>query len=275
MVKYLYEQLKSSRLFIFTTAVFLLLILWWLSIFFRGLTSGIENDAFTIVLPIFTLIGGIVGWKYSKKWGGFHSQLGRSIGMFTMGLLVQFLGYMLYTYYIYILGVEVPYPSIGDLFFFGSVLLYIYGAYLLAKVAGLVFSFSNIKNKILGILIPLGILLASYALFLNGYEPHWENFLVTFLDFGYPIGQAVYVSIALLALLFSRDILGGMMRRPIILLLFALIVQYIADFSFSYQVSRETWYVGGTNDLLYMVAGYLMTLAILSIGNMFYKVQES
>jgi hypothetical protein len=275
MVNYIFEQLKNNKLFKFTFILFVLMVLWWSTIYIRGLTEGIENDSFTIVLPVFSLIGSIVGWGYAKKWGGLKSLLGRSISMFTYGLLAQFLGYLLYTYYIYILGVEVPYPSIGDALFFGSVLFYMYGAYILAKVAGISFSFTNVRNKVLAVLIPVAILLLSYVLFLNGYEPDWSNLVVVFLDFGYPIGQAIYVSIAIFALLASKDILGGMMKRPILLLIFALIVQYIADFSFSYQVSRGTWYVGGTNDFLYMLAGFLMTLALFSIGNMFYKVQES
>ena len=121
----------------------------------------------------------------------------------------------------------------------------------------------------------MAILIISYLFFLKGYEPDWSNVIVVFLDFGYPIAQALYVSIAILALLISKDILGGVMRRPVMLLIIALVIQYIADFSFSYQVSRETWYVGGTNDYLFALAYFLMTVSLFSIGNMFYKVQES
>ena len=146
---------------------------------------------------------------------------------------------------------------------------------MLTKVAGVSFGIHTLSSKIIAFLIPLGILIISYVVFFNGYHPDWYNLVIVFLDLGYPIGQAIFVSITILALLFSKDILGGMMKRPIFLLLFALLLQYIADFSFSYQVSRETWHVGGTNDFLYALSYFLMTIALLSIGNMFYKVQES
>lgn len=272
---YLIDLFKHSKIFKFSLFLFVLLTGWWASIYLRGLEEGFENNLFTVVLTVFSLIGGLAGLMYSKKWGGYKSLLGRAIMMFSVGLLAQFVGYTLYSIYIYILGIEVPYPSFGDVFFLGSVFLYLYGSYLLAKVAGVGFSIDNIGNKLLAVLIPLVMLLISYYVFLSGYEPDWSNYLVVFLDFGYPVGQALYVSIALLAWIISKNILGGVMRKPIMFLIAALVVQYIADFSFSYQVARESWYVGGINDYLYALANFLMTLSLLLIGNMFYKVKES
>lgn len=275
MTQYLFDQFKHSKLFKLTVILFGLFTLWWLSIYLRGLTDSIENDLFTVSYCILALIGGVAGWSFAQKWGGFKSTLGRAIVMFTLGLLAQFIGQLFYNSYIYILGIEIPYPSFGDVVFFGSVLFYIYGAYLLAKVSGIKFSFSSIRGKLQALAIPLIVLLVSYIIFLKGYEPDWSDLIVIFLDFGYPIGQAIYVSIAILALLISKEILGGIMRKPIMLIIVALIVQYLADFSFSYQVSRETWYVGGTNDYLFALAYFLMTIALFSVGNMFYKVKES
>lgn len=275
MIQYLTEQFKQSRGLQVIFIIFGILTLWWVSIFTRGLTEGMENDVFTLIYCILALLGGSAGWTFAHKWGGFKSTLGRSIIMFTLGLLAQFIGQIMYNYYIYVLGIEVPYPSIGDVIFFSSILFYIYGAWLLAKVSGLKLSIQSAHGKLQAFIIPIIIVIISYLVFLQGYEPDWSNKIVIFLDFGFPIGQAIFVSIAILALLISKNILGGMMRKPIILLILALIVQYIADFSFSYQVSREAWYVGGTNDFLYALAYFLMATSLFSIGNMFYKVQES
>jgi hypothetical protein len=72
MVNYIFEQLKNNKLFKFTFILFVLMVLWWSTIYIRGLTEGIENDSFTIVLPVFSLIGSIGRlWectgKYSRK----------------------------------------------------------------------------------------------------------------------------------------------------------------------------------------------------------------
>jgi hypothetical protein len=95
------------------------------------------------------------------------------------------------------------------------------------------------------------------------------------LDFGYPLGQAIYVSIAMLTLIISRKALGGIMREPMAFLLIALVVQYLSDFMFLYQVSNEQWYVGGLNDYMYLISYFLMTLGLIQLGATFQKIDES
>lgn len=275
MFAYFSEQFKQNHAFKLVLVLFSALVLWWITIFVRGLTSGLENDLFTLAYPFLALIGGVVSWSYAKKWGGFKSTLGSAISMLSLGLLAQFFGQILYNYYIFILNVEVPYPSIGDISYFASVILYIIGTYQLAKVSGIKLSVKSLKGKFQAFFIPLMILGLSYALLLKGYEFDFSNKVIIFLDFGFPIGQVIFVSIALLALLISKDILGGMMRKPIMLLISALIFQYIADFAFSYQFAHGTVYTGDYLDLLYCISYFLMAISLFSIGNMFYKVQES
>lgn len=275
-MSFLIEQYKNNRVLRFITVFFLLLSLWWLFMYIRGLTEGPENELFILIYPVLPLVGGLYGWVFAKKWGGFKSTFGSSIAWFAIGFLFQFLGQYLYVYYQLYLQVEVPYPSIGDIFYFGSVLLYIIGTYNLALVSGIKLSLKSVKGKV-ALLIPFIVLFLSYIILLQGYEADWSNKLIVFLDFGYPIGQAVYLSIALLALMISKDILGGLMRKPIMLLIAALVAQFVADFVFSYQVSREvsTFYAAGTNDYMFAFAYFLMTYALFSIGNMFYKVKDS
>lgn len=275
MIKSFFEQFSQNKAFKIITVIFAAIVIWWISIFARGLTEGWENDYFTLSYSVIALLGGIYGWIYAKKWGGFKSVLGSSLAMFSMGLLAQFIGQLIYSYYIFIKGVEVPYPSLGDIVFFISVLFYIYGAYLLAKVAGIKLTLGTLQGRLQAILVPVLILLASYVFLLKGYEFDFSHKAIIFLDFGFPIGQAVYVSIALLALLISKNILGGMMRQPIMLLIFALIFQFISDFAFSYQFSHGTVYAGDVLDLLYCISYFLMAISLVAIGNMFYKVQES
>lgn len=274
-MRYLLEQLRASRAALVLTILFAAFTVWWVSIYGRGLTDSSENTYFTLSYCVLALYGSIAGWFYARKWGGFQSKLGRAIGFFALGLFAQFVGQVLYNTYIYFLGIELPYPSVGDVSFFASVLFYIIAVVMLAKVSGFKLTLGTYRGKLQAVLIPLAILLVSYWILLDGYEPDWSNIIVTFLDFGFPVGQAVYVSIAILALLISKNILGGVMRNPIMLLIAALIVQYLADFSFSYQASRETWYAGGSNDFMFALAYFLMSVALFSIGSVFYKVQKS
>jgi hypothetical protein len=254
---------------------FITLTIWWVSIYVRGLTEGSENNAFTLIYPWFSLIGAVTGLFVAEKWGGFKSLMGKIICTFSFGLLAQFLGQALYAYYIYIQGIEVPYPSLGDIGYFGSVIFYIIAAIYLAKISGFGLSFKSFKGKFVAIVIPLALLILSYSLFLKGYEYDWSNKLQMFLDFGYPLGQAIYVSIAISAYIMSRDTLGGLLRKPIVFILAALVFQYLCDFTFLYQASRGTWYVGGTNDFMYFVSYFIMTLSLINLGVVFNKIRNS
>ena len=95
------------------------------------------------------------------------------------------------------------------------------------------------------------------------------------MDFGYPLGDAVYVSLAILALILSKKVLGGVMKKPILFLVFALMFQYICDFTFTYQVSKGTWYVGGINDFMYFISYFFMTIGLIYMGSIFNKIKEA
>ncbi len=117
------------------------------------------------------------------------------------------------------------------------------------------------------------LLVLSYFIFLQGYQFDFSNKIKIFLDFGYPLGQAFYVSIAILILIMSRKFLGGLMKLPIILFLFALIVQYASDFNFLYSANNNTWHVGGIGDFLYMFSYLCMTMSIVFVIQTFKHIE--
>jgi len=269
--------IKSNLIYIIPLIIFVAFTTWWFCM--RYIDFDATRNARQLwgaTYQILALYGGVVGLIISHKWGGYKSVLGRAILFFSLGLFLQCFGQTYSSYYVYHFNVESPsYPGIGDIGFFGSVLFYIYGAFLLAKVNGLGISFKKVHNKIFAIIVPVIMLSTSYYFFLNGYEFDWTNKLKIFLDFGYPFGQAIYVSVAISSLVMSMNMLGGMMKKPILVLIFALLFQYFADFFFLYQANAGTWYVGNINDYLYSASYFIMTLAILYIGTSFYRISNS
>ena len=219
--------------------------------------------------------GGFNGLLIAKKWGGVRSLVGRSILAFSLGLLCQGLGQSVYTFYLFHLHIEAPYPSLGDFGYFGTIPFYIYGVILLARISGVKISLKSYGKKIQALLIPLAMILISYFLFLRHYTFNFSVPVKTFLDFGYPLGQSIYVSLAILVFVFSKKILGGIMRLPILLLLIALVFQYLSDYIFLYQFNNEQWYVGGINDFMYLLSYFLMTTSLIYIGHVFSKIQET
>ncbi|MEO5635225.1 MAG: hypothetical protein ABIS26_00540 [Candidatus Paceibacterota bacterium] len=223
---------------------------------------------------IIALIGSIAGFTVAKSWGGRKSLFGRVILSFAFGLLLQSVGQAIASYYVYKTG-EIPYPGLDDIGFFGSVIFYIYGVFALAKVSGVRFSLVSASKKIQAIVIPIVLLVLSYLIFLKDYEFDWSQKLKVFLDFAYPLGQALYIAIAILVFLLSKKILGGMMRKPIMFIIIALIIQFISDFTFLYQATNNLYIPEGVNDCMYFISYFFMSLSLIQLGIVFDKIKNS
>ncbi len=223
---------------------------------------------------ILALWGVIWGFYYSRQWGGFKSVIGRANIAFALGLCAQLFGQTTFSYFFY-KGIDIPYPSIADIGFFGSIPFYIYGTLLLGKAAGSKVSLKNYGNKIQAFLIPFVLLALSYYVFLREYAIDSSQPLRTFLDFGYPLGQAIYVSIAILVYTLSRKTLGGMMKMPTLLFLISLVFQYISDYIFLYQSSLGTYIGGGYVDYLYALSYFLMAISLIGFGVIFKQIKNT
>lgn len=204
--------------------------------------------------------GGIWGLIIARQ---FKKQINlrRAFTFFSVGLLLQEWGQISYAIYYMFWEVQIPYPSVGDIGFFGSALTYVIGVFFLAKASGVNLKLNNFKNQLLAILVPCAILLIGYLLFLQNYQFDWGQPLKIFLDFAYPFVQAVYVSIAILIYLFSDT--EGQLKRNVFFILLALIWQFFCDYTFLFQASRGTWEVNGVNDYMYCISYVMMTLAVL------------
>lgn len=256
-------------------AMFLIYSVWWIYAQSTPFESNIRNlfsDTYTIV----AFWGGISGLLIAKKWGGFKSMFGRAINMFSIGLLLETIGQLIGSYYFYVLNVDIAYPSIADLGYFGAIICYIYGAYLLAKICGVQFQMKSLKSKMMSAIFLLLFLLVPYFTFLSGYNLEEEmlvNPIKVFLDFATPLGQSTFLLIAFLTYLFSREMLGGIMKNKILWILVGLSFQYIADFVFIYKDMTDTWQAGGQSEYLFLFAYTVISLAIIQLDTALKELQ--
>ncbi len=65
------------------------------------------------------------------------------------------------------------------------------------------------------------------------------------------------------------------MRWPLLLLMFALVAQYVADFNFLFQAPNSTWVNGGYGDFLYLFAYFLMGLSLARIESTIHHHKET
>lgn len=271
-------SLRSSTAFRIVTGLFIFFLLWRFYLYFMPAVADGEFNpwsfAWGATYQVIALFGAILGFWISTFWGGWKSRLGRLTLILAFGLLFQSIGQGISSWYVYITG-DIPYPSWGDVGFFGSVLFYIWASFVLARLSGAVTSLKTFASKLVFILVPIAAIVISYLVFLLGQDLDWSAPLTVFLDIGYPLGQALYVSIAILTFYMSRNVLGGVMRGPIFLFLIALIAQYISDFTFLYQAAHNLYIPEGLNDLMYFVSYYLMAVALIDLGQAFKTIRES
>lgn len=247
--------------------LFVVETLLWLWLVMNGHVGDKVAHLFGGTYGLVALSGGIYGLVAARSWGFLRSYFGKTIIFLSLGLLLQEFGQLAFTYLYIIVGIDVPYPSLADVGFFGAIPMYIAGAYCLAKGLGVAAIIKKSPYKlVVGVIVPLLILVVSYWFFLKDYDGTAKDWLTVFLDFGYPLGQSVYVSAALVTLLGLGGLLGGTMRRPVLLLLLAFLLQYVADFTFLYQSSKGSWVNGGYGDYFYLVAYFVMTLSLFGLN---------
>lgn len=255
--------MKKNASMLLVVGTFLLLSSWFAWANITGNTD--QKELFSDSYWILPLICGLIGISAARRWGGLKSVFGKSVTFLSIGLFAQVFGQVVYTYYAHVQHVDAPYPSIGDIGFFGAVIAYILGAHFLSKTVGTKLLAAKPVAKLIAIIVPLVLLVGSYYMFLNGYEYDSSNTTATFLDFGYPLGQAIYVAIAILAYILSRNKLGGVMRSRILLVLTALVIQYAADFLFLFRFSRDQYVPGEVTDFVYLLAYLVMGIALISL----------
>jgi hypothetical protein len=256
-------------------AWFLLMTGWFVILLLLGSKDGANNLAFGAIYgTVLTLFVGVVGLRAAKYWGNWNSVMGKAIILLSLGLLAQFFGQAVFSFYNIVLGVDMPYPSIADIGYFGNIPLYLYGIILLGRASGVKIGLRSFSSQLLAVLVPLAMICVTYALFLQEYDFASTDLLTIILDFGYPIGQGLYVAFAILVYSLSRKVLGGVMKGRIILLLVAYIAQYIADFNFLYQNLNGTWYNGGYGDYLYLIAYVFMGIGLFQVRSVALKLRE-
>ena len=246
---------------------------WWVIIHLFLPQNHFLYEQYGLTYGVIAVWGGIWGIVIANKWGGFRSVMGRAILMFALGLFAQVFGQLAYSYYIFVLHIPIPFPSIGDIGFFGTIPFYIYGSYLLARASGVRVSLHSFQSRVQALGIPLLMLAVAYYLFLRNSPFDLSKPLETVLTYGYPLGQAIYLSIAILTYSLTRGILGGIMKSKVFFLIIAFVAQFLADYAFLYF--QSSYYPGSIIDYFYVVAYFLMTFGILQLLTVYKKLRHT
>ena len=198
------------------------------------------------------LVASIVSFTVAKRYLG-SKIFGKAYAILGIALLMMFLGESTWYVYVFGYGVEAPYPSIADIFFFAFYPLSMVHIILNVRFFNTKISTSN-KSWIT--IIPVAIVLIYLTISLSA-EPE--------LDFDFYFGlsfviiSAVLLSLALLGSIVFR---GGTLGSAWILLLIGILLTTCGDVWFFYLELLEGYFSGHPVELLWYASYWTMTYAL-------------
>lgn len=248
-------------------ALYLVMLVWWFIIFLIGVKDTTTNYLYGLLLGVLPLGSGLLGFSAARRWGFLSSSLGRAVFFLSLGIIMWGIGTIIFAYYNLVLQVEVPYPSLADVAYIISWPLWGWGMINLSKATGAKYGLRFSKGKLYLFLVPIAVIIFSYYLLVVVARGGWfdfdgASFLKMILDIAYPVGDVVILTLATLIYGLSYVYLGGKYKKAIYIILAGFVVNYLADFAFSYTTTMETFYVGGWVDLLFTITMLLLSLGV-------------
>jgi len=164
-----------------------------------------------------------------------------------------FLGETGWAIYTLVLGVEIPYPSIADVFWLSGYFPLFLALYWYVKTFGFVLSRRTLVILMTTVFV-LSVLVSAVLITpILGAE---EDSITMLVDFAYPLLDLVLFSVAVLGL---AVFLKGNLGKSWLLINAGILSNVGADILFSYMTAQETYYSGHPLELLFHF-GYLLFL---------------
>lgn len=249
----------------FLVGFFVLMLIYWQVLRLSHTTDLPVNLGYSFSTAVVAFFGGVFGIFISRHWGGVKSAVGKAVLCLSSGTLVWSLGNFVWSYYIFFLHIEMPYPSLADLGYSLAVPFWVFGVYFLSYATGARFSLKETGGRLMLFAMPVfAAVFSYYFLFVVARGSNIEvegGLLKIFLDFYYPIGDWIILTVSFLMFGLSWEYLGGRFRLPVFIVLLGFIFMFMADFLFSYTTTVGSYYNGNIADLLFAVA-----MSVISIG---------
>lgn len=263
-----FKQLFKSRGSQWLLVIFLFMLVWFTVVNIIGLRETVWSHIYSLLLAIVPGMGGCIGLYRMRQWGGYKSIIGKAVFFISMGLVAWSLGSWVWTYYNFFLGVEAPYPSWADIFYFQIYFFWGAGLLVLSNITSVESSGSNLKEKVIFFCIPIVMAIVTYFLLfldLHGGQLNYANLPKVFVDLYYPLGDVAVLTIIVLSSGATFNFLGERLKLPIMLLIIGFMINYIADFYLAYTTQIGTYYVGSTSDLLFTISMFILSLGLSNL----------
>lgn len=266
--------------FIFIYVLSGLMYIWWVVTIAMGTREELTNYLWQAGLAVSAISYAALGLYTSKHWGGLRSGVGKGVFFIALGMLTWGLGQAGWTYFTLAQpDVEVPNAPILDFLYFATVPIWTYGILQLSKATGAKYGLRTLKGKLFALSVFIATSVLSYFMLIvvarGGFNTYFDTstlpadslpmWWIAFTDLGYALGDAVNLALAVSIFGLSWKYLGGRFRVPIVVILFAFGLMYIADFFFSYYDGLGTYFNGHWVDLVYLSVVTILAIALLGM----------
>jgi hypothetical protein len=243
------------------------LLVYWVGLAITHAQYELINYVWQAGLSVNAILFGLFGMLAAKRWSWLKSGVGQGVFFISLGLLMWGLGQAGWTYaVIKDPNYQTPPSRIIDIMYSCSIPLWTYGMLRLSKATGAKYGLKSLGAK-LGVAGLIAVMLALSYYFLvvvarGGVSYfHSDTFWTIFYDLWYAAGDAINLTLALAIFGLSWKYLGGMFKKPILLILLGFAMIYISDFLFSFYDGKGQYYNGHWTDL-----PYLAMVAIFGAG---------
>ncbi|MCX6752381.1 MAG: hypothetical protein NTZ87_02680 [Candidatus Nomurabacteria bacterium] len=249
------KLLFKNPVVIFASLYLIAILCWDVALFLNPDKSTLLNYWFNAGYGLIYLAGGILGLIYSRQLG-FKSVFGKAFAFIGTGLVSYAVAQFVWLFYNVSSSVEIPYPSIADVFFLLFFPLIFIGFMLFINT----FKQSITKKVAIEsvILVPI-VFIVSLAIIFRPDLSSDLSFMQKALNILYPVSDTLFLCLILIVLRVS----GGYLRSTILLFVTAGIMQLIADFLFTYRSANDIYWNGDVSDLAFTIASFLFLLSFV------------
>lgn len=262
---YCQNLMKFNRKLLLTTFSLLLVItlIWDIYLYSFSEKTTIWHFLYNAAYGCLYLIGGVIAIYYSFIFS-IRSNLGKLLFFFGAGLLSYEIALLIWVYYNLALKVAVPFPSWADAGFMIFYPLIFLGTYYLVKIYKTLINFALLRDSIIISLLSLILVFGINRPDISTQLPP----LQIFINFYYPMGDFITLSLALIALRIG----GGKLHPSLYIFCIGMLLQAVADIFFTYRTAQEIYWNGDISDLLFTFSAYFMSIGLFEIINNLSKV---
>lgn len=239
-------------------------IFYWIVLFANNHTSGLYNNLFEVFFSAVPLSAGIVALANLFRWKKGET-VRQGIFFGGLGLLCWGIAGVFWSYYNFHDAIAAPYPSLADLFYLPSMILFSIAAVYFSQASGSDLKFKNTRSKFF---ITIFISVISYYLLLTIVRDgklfdSGDSFVKNFLDIAYPCIDFVGLILVIFISGLSFKYIVHKYKIALISIIFGLVLMFISDSLFSYLMVKGTYYSADICDLSFLLATTAFTFGLL------------